>query len=78
MVSSDNSEGLSLVCQGSCPINGPVKLHRLRQCLVGCAIVVAMVDSATCRWAPTVGWGLTAARPTPAPTLHPPLTGPGA
>lgn len=69
VVGSDDSEGLCLVRQGPCPVNGPVKLHCLLQCLVGFTTVVAMVNSTTCRWAPVVGWGPAAESPTLTPAL---------
>lgn len=54
MVSSDDCEGLCLIRQGTCPCDGPVELYCLGQCPMGCTIVVAVVNSATCRWAPMV------------------------
>lgn len=52
VVSGNNSEGLCLVCQDARPLDGPVELHCLRQRLMGCTVVVAVVDPAACgdRW----------------------------
>lgn len=56
MVSSDHSQCVRLVQQLACPLNGRVKLHRLRQCPLCHALVVAVVDPPACRQVTTVGW----------------------
>lgn len=52
MVSSDHGQRVRLVQQLSCPLNGRVELHRLCQCPLCHALVVAVVDPPTCRWWP--------------------------
>jgi len=71
VVGGDDGEGLCLICQCTRPLDGLVKRHRIRQRVMGCTIVVAVVNPAACRQVPAVGWGPPTAPSTPTPTWTP-------